>query len=357
MKKYPFPICGLLCHLFFYLSSSANASEQLVDIQTISPVPYIKVVNRTGKLGFKRTLNLSFKTVGYLASINIDEGDSFVKGQVLAELDTFELVTEKNSTYARLLQAKNDVSRIKTLREKNLSSLQELDNAQTLVETTRAAHKLAQYNLEKSQMIAPFNGVVISRFSELAELHNPSQVVLQVAAMEENLVLRVALTSEEVSTLKRNQQAQIDFSQGTITGTVSKIALLSDTTSQLYTIEILLAGIKSNEVVVGQFANAVIKIDSNRYVYRLPMAALNSVNEQGRALITLQLSDKKSYQQKAFNIEELSNDFIYLSTQQSALPLKIVTQGWQKLAHHNLKKSKLNTSSGDKSQPITELEK
>jgi RND family efflux transporter MFP subunit len=357
MKIYPFPISGLLCHLLFYLSLSVNASEQQVDIQTINTIPYIKVINRTGKLGFKRTLNLSFKTAGYLAKINIDEGDSFVKGQVLAELDTFELITEKNSTYARLLQAKNDVSRIKSLRERNLGSRQELDNAQTLVETTRAAHKLAQYNLDKSQITAPFDGVVITRFSDLAELQNPSQVVLHVAAMNDNLVLRVALTSEEVSMLQLNQQAQVEFSHGLMTGTVSKVALMSDVISQLYTIEVLLAGIKSNELVVGQFANAIINIDSNRYVYRLPIAALNSVNEQGRALITLQLSDKKSYQKKAFTIEKLSNDFIYLSTHQNALPLIVVTQGWQNIERQSLEKSNVSQSIGDKNMPIKELKK
>jgi len=337
--KTPTPlICHLLCALFFFLPLNA-ALAQSIDIKTISAEPFSKVIKRTGKLEFKRTLSLSFKTTGYLAKINVDESDSFVKGKILAELDTFELVTEKNSSYARLLQAKKDVTRIKTLLDKNLSSRQALDNAKTLVETTRASHKLAQYNLEKSQLIAPFDGVVLNRLSELAELQNPNKAALQVVAKNNNLVVRVALTSKEVALLNLNQSVQVSFSQGVLspevtTGIVSKIPVFNDLASQLYTIEVFLAEVNVKEVTVGQLVKVTFNLEHNSYVYRIPIAALNSIDEQGKLLITLQLTTKdneKYYQQQVFVIEQLDNDYIYLSTEQNALPLTVVIQGWQSL--------------------------
>ena len=338
----------LFCLLFIYLSFSVNVLAQQVDVKVISPEKLVKVVNRTGKLEFKRTLNLSFKTAGYLAKLNIDEGDSFVKGQVLAELDTFELIAEKNASYARLLQAKNDVTRVKALLAKKLSSRQALDNAKTLVETTRASHKLTQYNLEKAQLIAPFDGVVLTRLSELAELQNPNQAALQIAAINNNLVVRVELTAEEVGLVKYNQDVQMSFSIGRITGKVSKVPVLNNPLSQLYTIEVLLTDVNINEVTIGQVVKVNINIASNSYVYRLPIAALNGVNEQGQALITLKSnkkSNKGNYQQQAFIIDKLSNNFIYLSSTPSALPLNVVVQGWQQLAHLKKEQIKLNPES------------
>jgi RND family efflux transporter MFP subunit len=317
--------------LFIFFLLNVNAFAQQATIKIISPEPFIKEIHRTGKLGFKRTLDLSFKSSGYLANINVDEGDFFFKGQVLAELDIFELTAAKNSNYARLLQAKNDVSRIKALLKKKLSSRQALDNAIMLVETTRANFKLAQYNLEKSQLIAPYDGVVLTRFSEVAELQTPNKEALQIAAMNNNVVVRVALTAKEVALIKHNQAVEVNFSGNIVMGTISKIPLQSNPVSQLYPIEIFLADIDINEVTVGQVVKVNMSIDSNRYVYRLPIAALNTVNEKGEALITLQLNDKKRYQQKAFTIEQLSNNFIYLSTEQSALPLTVLMQGWQQL--------------------------
>jgi len=310
---------------------NVNALAQQLDIKTISPEFFVKEVNRTGQLNFKRTLNLSFKTAGYLAKVNVDEGDSFVKGQILAKLDTFQLIAEKNSRYASLLQAKKDVRRIEALLVKKLSSQQALDVAKTLIETTRASYKQAQYNVEKAQLIAPFEGVVTARFSELNELQNPNQAALQIAAINNNLVVRVGLTVEEVSLVKINQQVQVSLLHEVLTGTVSKIPILGNSQSRLYTVEILFVEQYVKEITVGQIVKVAFLLANNTSVYRLPISALNRVDEQGNALITLQLNNKKNYQQKAFAIEEFSNDYIYLKTQQGALPLTVITQGWQQL--------------------------
>jgi len=130
--------------LFFYLFVGyiGQANGQNYELSTISVEPYTNKIQRTGKLAFKRTLNLSFKSTGYLTALSVDEGDYFTKGQILARLDISELIEDKNAKYAQLLQAKRDVNRITKLIKNNLSSEQQLDNAKTLVETTRAAYKL-----------------------------------------------------------------------------------------------------------------------------------------------------------------------------------------------------------------------
>ena len=68
---------------------------------------------------------------------------------------------------------------------------------------------------------------------------------------------------------------------------------------------------------------------SHDFVYRLPIEALNAVNEQGQALIMLEKNSNPI--QKAFSIYEIDNDFIYLQAAQSDLPLQVITQGWDKL--------------------------
>lgn len=314
----------------------APASSQQIEIETINVEPIVKTINRTGKLTFKRTLNLSFKSSGYLEVLNIDEGESFTQGQLLAELDSAELVADKNASYARLLQAKRDVKRVKALLSKNLSSQQALDDAETLVETTRASHKVAEYNLSKSQLFAPFDGVVLTRFTELGELQSPSQSALQIAAIENNLVVRVALTAEEVHLVKLQQKININLPQfGSVAGSLSKIPALADQQSHLFTIEVLLSGLAIDRVAVGQLAHLSTDIITDTLAYRLPIAALNSVDRKGLALIMVQdvsSTQADSYLQQAFVIKQLSNDYIYLSAEQSSLPLTVVTRGWQHLA-------------------------
>jgi len=329
----------LFLFLSFFITSTFIVTPtygQQLEIKTIKADLMVKEINRTGKLTFKRTLHLSFKTSGYLKELNIDEGDSFIKGQVLAQLDTAELVAEKNANYARLSQAKREVKRISILLSKNLSSQQALDDAKTLVATTRASHKVAEYNLSKSQLLAPFDGVVLTRFSELGELQSPSQSVLQLAAIDNNLVVRVALPAIEVNSIRLQQKIDINLSSfGVTTGTVSKIPAIANSQSHLFIIEILLTDLKATQVAVGQLARISTEVTTNQLVYRLPIGALNSVDKQGRALIMLKsdsASEFDNFSQQAFTIKQLSNEYIYLLAQPSDLPITVMTQGWQQLA-------------------------
>lgn len=330
-------IAPMLLISLFIVSTSLMTPVygQAIETKTLKVEPIVKHINRTGKLAFKRTLNLSFKSSGYLEELNIDEGERFSKGQLLAQLDTAELIADKHSSYAHLLQAKRDVKRINTLLSKNLSSQQALDDAKTLLITTRASHKVALYNLAKAQLLAPFDGVVLNRFTELGELQNPNQSALQIAAIKNNLVVRVALTAAEVNLVTLKQNMKVNLAQfGVSSGTVSKIPAIADQKSHLFTIEVLLEDIAANQIIVGQLAHVITDITTDILAYRLPIEALNSVDSQGRALIMVLVSNSteaEGYQQQAFVIKQLSNEYIYLSAKQSSLPLTIVTRGWQQL--------------------------
>ena len=324
----------ILCVISVFLGTPIYAQQ--IESKTIKAEFMVKEINRTGTLTFRRTVNLSFKSSGYLKELNIDEGERFTKGLLLAALDSTELIAEKNASYARLLQAKREIKRIKTLLSKKLSSQQALDDAKTLVETTRASHNLAQFNLSKAQIIAPFDGVVLSRFTELGELQNPNKSALQLAATENNLVVRVALTAAEVKLIRLQQIVSIDLAQfGVTTGVVSKIPAMADQQSHLFTIEILLENVNVNQVVVGQLAKLSSQITTNIVAYRIPIEALNGVDSQGRAIVMIVKNnavDANSYEQQSFEIMQLSNEYIYLSTQQGSPTLNIITRGWQQLA-------------------------
>lgn len=330
-------LVGLLSIFIISVSSVIPSYAQQLETKTVKAEPMVKKINRTGKLAFKRTLNLSFKSSGYLEKLNVDEGDSFTAGQLLAQLDSKELIAEKNASDARLLQAEREVGRINTLLSKNLSSQQALDDAKTLVDTTRASYKIAEYNLAKAKLIAPFDGVVLTRFTELGELQSPSQSALNIAAIDNNLVVRVALTATELNLVQLEQRIDMNLMPlGLVTGTVSKIPAIADQQSHLFTIEILLANLKVNQVVVGQLAHVLTDVITDTFAYKIPIKALNSVDGEGRALVMVlntntNSAEAESYLQQAFFIKQLSNEYIYLSAQASSKPLTIVTRGWQHL--------------------------
>lgn len=302
-----------------------------LDVEEINVEQFSDVVTRTGKLDFKRTLNLSFKSSGYLTNLSVDEGDYFEKGQLLASLDVSELVEQKNSTYARLLQAKREVTRITKLIAQNLSFEQELDLAKTKVDTVRAEYKVAFYNLEKAQINAPYSGVVLSRHSELGELQSPGREVLKVAALKDNWVVKVALTGLEIGQVKLNQVVNVRLhSLGNVKGVINKIPVISNTENQLFIIDVLLPDVLLNSgVVAGQIAEVSIDFSSNNFVYRVPLEALISVDDNGRALVLTKLSSADNTTQQAFDIFKIDNNYVYLIANKSQQTLNVVTRGWQ----------------------------
>lgn len=317
--------------VFLFLLASPLTMAENYDVETITVEPYVDVIKRTGRVSFKRTLNLSFKSSGFLTKLNVDEGDRFSKEQLLASLDTVDLKAQKNSTYAVLLQAKREVARARKLLDKKLSSQQELDLALTKVETARASYRIAFYNLEKAEIIAPFSGVVIARLTELGELQSPGKIALKVAALTNNVVVSVALTGEEITLIKLHQKVEVNLDYlGRITGTISKIPALADQKSHLFNIEVLLPIEQlEHSFIVGQLAQITIHITTQDLVYQLPISALNGMNDNGFALVALQKND--IFQQQAFAVFKLSNDFIALKAKQGDQPLSVITHGWQQL--------------------------
>lgn len=324
----------LLCCLIS-AQSSANEGYQVTQF---TAEPYTQVIQRTGKVDFARVVNLSFKSAGFLTQLNVDEGGFFEDKQLLAALDTSELKAEKNATYARLLQAKRNIERIKTLMQKNLSSQRDLDDALTAVETTRAAYRVAFYNLEKAQIFAPFDGVVVKRNTDLGELQSPGAGVLQVATLKNNLIARVSLTGEEISLVHLNQKVKVHLAYtGLVDGKISKIPAIADSRNHLFTIEVALEESSlSKPFVVGQIARILIHAQGQDFVYRLPIEALNAMNDQGQALIAVEENNKPT--QKAFTLYKIDNDYIYLAAQEYSTAINVITQGWNKLPLISTKK-------------------
>lgn len=318
--------------LLGFMATAQGVVNEGYQVTQIEAEPYAQVIQRTGKVDFARVVNLSFKTAGFLTTLNVDEGGVFEKKQLLAALDTAELKAEKNATYARLLQAKRNVARIETLIEKGLSSQQDLDDALTAVETTRAIYRVAFYNLNKAQIYAPFDGVVVQRNTDLGELQSPGMGALKVAALANNIIVSVSLTGEEISLVHLNQEVKVHLAySGLANGKISKIPAIANSGNHLFTIEVSLEeSTFTKPLIVGQLARILISTQGQDFVYRLPIEALNAVNENGQALITVEKNNKP--EQQAYSVYKIENDFLYLTAQENSVALDVITLGWNKLS-------------------------
>lgn len=311
--------------------SAPPTHAQEVATEQLFPKRFVDTVTRTGKLDFKRTLTLSFKSQGYLTQLKVDEGEYFEKDSLLAALEISELQERANSTYAELIKAKSALRREKKMVNDDLSSEERMENAQTMVETRRAAYRIADYNLQKSTIKAPFSGVVLSRHTELGELQNPGTSVLTVAPTENNWVVKVALTEAEVTRLAIGTIVDVRIDKlGIVQGKVSKIPAQADSHSNLFNIEVALPNLKVQPgIIAGQIAEVSIIIGSDESVFQVPMKAIMSVNENGQAILATKNLSNDRFEAQAFDIRKLSNQYVFLVAKAPDSAINVVTTGWQ----------------------------
>ena len=130
-----------------------------------------------GKVIAKQDADLGFELAGIVNHLYVIEGQSVTKGQVLAELDTQLLKIERAQLEAQLAQAQAEfnlidanLKRVSSLIKRGFTSEQNMDelSSQKLViaaniRSTKAALEGSRYRLNKSKLVAPFDGIVSSR--------------------------------------------------------------------------------------------------------------------------------------------------------------------------------------------------
>ncbi|WP_420011917.1 efflux RND transporter periplasmic adaptor subunit [Tateyamaria sp.] len=146
-----------------------SPSEQMTTIRTFH-----------GQIEAAETVNLGFEQSGRLNVLNVDEGDRVTRGQVLAQLDTRILMTERARLVAShaALEAQAELSRRTTarqteLRNRGFASDQAVDNValglvaiEAQMAEIDAAITQVDVRLSQTELLAPFDGVVGARLAD-----------------------------------------------------------------------------------------------------------------------------------------------------------------------------------------------
>ena len=85
----------------------------------------------------------------------------------------------------------------------------------------------------------------------------------------------------------------------------------------------------TSAMIAGQLAGVSIAFESDKFVYRLPIAALVAVDDDGKAIVIAQSPESSDFKQYRFSVLQLDNDYVYLQANRNDEALKVVTKGWQ----------------------------
>ncbi|MEM6333322.1 MAG: efflux RND transporter periplasmic adaptor subunit [Planctomycetota bacterium] len=130
-----------------------------------------------GRVEAKREADLGFEIGGLIVEIGVDEGQAVTAGQVLASLDTRRLEARRAELEAQAEQAEASaelaairLERITRMHAREATTADELDEARSTaraadadVARARAAVRSVEVDIEKAELVAPFDAVVAVR--------------------------------------------------------------------------------------------------------------------------------------------------------------------------------------------------
>jgi RND family efflux transporter MFP subunit len=196
-----------------------------VNVQILSIQPaYTKQRKVYGLIESAQQANLAFELSGVIEQTLAVEGERVKKGQVLATLDKQRLFAQKKELDAVLLRAEADArlaslsaQRTAELVKKRLEPEQRLDEAKAgldaanaFVNEVRAKHESLDVELQKSSLVAPFDGQLVQQLLDSGTVVSSGQAVFSLMA-ELDLEARIGLPTQSPLALNLGESYALSY--------------------------------------------------------------------------------------------------------------------------------------------------
>ena len=270
------------------------ATETAASGRTLVPVRAIDVPAVESAVGTIRAVQettLSAEVMAKVLEVNVIAGQKVARGELLVRLDDGELRAQLQQVEAAVAaataardQARTEFERVKGLFAQNVASTIEYQRTETALKAAEADLQRAEQaqvgaakNVSYTQIVSPFDGIVIDRRVSVGDIAMPQKVLLTlydpthmqlVASVRESLIDRI----------KPNQNMSVHLASlnRTCQGTVSEIVPESDVASRSFLVKV--TGPCSPEIHSGMFGRLLIPLDTERWLV-VPRAAVRNVGQ------------------------------------------------------------------------------
>jgi len=256
-----------------------------------------QVVEVAGELSAPPGLDVKLGPLvaGRLGAMLVGEGDKVKEGQVLARLEGTPLRDQLSQAEAQVAQARaqelnarQKLKRAEKALQAGVAAAQEVEDdrltlaqAQSAVKSAAAVVSTARNSLGRSELRAPFAGVVAHVFAAAGEPLDANKPVVEVARTSV-VELRAPLAPKLAALLRPGQPAElrVDAMPGrTFPARVLAVAPTVDAATGAALVRVR-ADNADGSLRLGTFAHARVQVEVRRGVVRVPLSALLG-EEQG----------------------------------------------------------------------------
>ena len=258
-------------------------------------------ITATGTIEPVTSVTVGTQVSGIMSKLYVDYNSVVKKGQVIAELDRTNLISELNTAKANLSSAESSANyelanynRYKTLYDKGLVSADEYESAllsyrkaKEQVNTSRESVKKAETNLGYATITSPIDGVVLSKSVEegqtvAASFNTPE--LFTIAQDLTNMRVIADIDEADIGGVKEGQRVSFTvdaFPDDTFEGAVTQVRQQATTESNVVTYEVVISAPNGDlKLKPGLTANVTIFTLEKNDVLAVPSKALRfTINE------------------------------------------------------------------------------
>lgn len=233
-----------------------NFKQEKVSLQTLQ-----NSVTATGTIEAVTSVTVGTQVSGIVNKLYVDYNSQVKKGQVIAELDKTNLLSELNTAKANMASAQSQLNyqnanmkRYQTLYQKGLVSADDYENAlltyqqaKEQVTTAKEQVQRAQTNLGYATITSPIDGTVISKSVEegqtvAASFNTPE--LFTIAKDLTNMQVVADVDEADIGGVKEGDRVTFTvdaYPDDTFEGTVKQVRLQATTTNNVVTYEVVIS--------------------------------------------------------------------------------------------------------------------
>lgn len=310
--------------LAVWLLSGGKKEEKIMfDTAAVAPANIMNSITATGTIEPVTSVTVGTQVSGIVSKLFVDYNSVVKKGQVIAELDKTNLMSQLNTAKTQLATAQSQLNyqtanykRYKTLFEKGLVAADDFDNAklsytQAKEEVASAKEEVqrAQTNLGYATITSPIDGVVLSKSVEegqtvAASFSTPE--LFTIAQDLTNMQVVADVDEADIGDVKEGERVTFTvdaYPDDTFEGEVKQVRQEATTTNNVVTYEVVISAPNADlKLKPGLTANVTIYTAERKGVLSVPSKALR-FTPQKETVGKMKIVDVANAKNKVWTIE------------------------------------------------------
>ena len=310
--------------LAVWLLSGGKKEEKITfDTAAVAPANIMNSITATGTIEPVTSVTVGTQVSGIVSKLFVDYNSVVKKGQVIAELDKTNLMSQLNTAKTQLATAQSQLNyqtanykRYKTLFEKGLVAADDFDNAKLSytqakeqVVSAKEEVQRAQTNLGYATITSPIDGVVLSKSVEegqtvAASFSTPE--LFTIAQDLTNMQVVADVDEADIGDVKEGERVTFTvdaYPDDTFEGEVKQVRQEATTTNNVVTYEVVISAPNADlKLKPGLPANVTIYTAERKGVLSVPSKALR-FTPQKETVGKMKIVDVANAKNKVWTIE------------------------------------------------------